>query len=88
MAVTLPKGVNVQAIADRIPSIRAFAHVILRVRFIAFAVVLTLLIFTWNGLTSTASSIERYVASKNIKSVTSINDKANDTECLLTNETI
>ncbi|KAF3934815.1 hypothetical protein ABW20_dc0110628 [Dactylellina cionopaga] len=52
------KTLDLKPLAERVPSPRAFAQIFLRTRFLVLAVILTILVCTWNGLSSTASSFE------------------------------
>ncbi|KAK6524298.1 hypothetical protein TWF694_005951 [Orbilia ellipsospora] len=53
------RRLDLKPLADRVlPPPRALAHIFLRTRFLAFAVVTAILILTWNSLLSTASSLE------------------------------
>ncbi|EWC45844.1 hypothetical protein DRE_04851 [Drechslerella stenobrocha 248] len=55
------KALDLKPLAERVPPARAIAHVFLRTRFLVLAVALTIVVFTWNSLSSTASSLERRV---------------------------
>ncbi|KAJ6257167.1 hypothetical protein Dda_8053 [Drechslerella dactyloides] len=52
------KGLDLKPLAERIPPPRALAHIFLRTRFLVLAIALTIVVFTWNSLSSTASSLE------------------------------
>ncbi|KAK6358846.1 hypothetical protein TWF696_000026 [Orbilia brochopaga] len=52
------KSLELKPLAERIPPPRALAHILLRTRFLVLAIGLTVVVFTWNSLSSTASSLE------------------------------
>ncbi|KAF3936621.1 hypothetical protein ABW19_dt0200032 [Dactylella cylindrospora] len=58
MEKLVPQKLDVKSLAQRVPSPRAFASIFLRTRFLVLAVFITVVVFTWNNITSTATSLE------------------------------